>query len=333
MTTGDIDIAPGDAAAGCLREVLSGNGRELLVNHDILSCGPLLPIETLDRWRVAREQFVRTISPEGHVFSFADSERDLLTHAIRLQAAASVTLWVGTGVAEQLLLAWVVEVLRHLNADLGRFRVVQFDRTTKGHEIIGAGVLPPADFHHAPAAIALPERAIDELSRAWAAVTAATPDALLAFLSDAGHPLPFLRRSLVSLLYHYPDVESGLNAWDRLLLQHVRDEGPKATHVVGFTMADVMGFPEWVSDGYLFQRLRRLGDSRLARPFVVLSSETALMRDTEVRLTPDGKAALDGRGHFVQLNGIDEHVAGVHLSSSGGDVWYRDGETLVRPVT
>ena len=102
---------------------------------------------------------------------------------------------------------------------------------------------------------------------------------------------------------------------------------------VGFTMADVVGFPEWASDGYLFQRLRRLGDSRLARPFVVLSSETALMRDTEVRLTPDGKAALDGREHFVQLNGIDEHVAGVHLSSSGGDVWYRAGETLVRPVT
>jgi hypothetical protein len=169
-----------------------------------------------------------------------------------------------------------------------------------------------------------------EASRAWAAVAAATPDALLRFLGEGDHPLPFLRRSLRALLHHYPDAATGVNAWERELLRHVREDGPRLTRVVGFTMVEDLPFPEWASDGYLWDRLRRLGDPKLARPLVVLSGETSRMKTTEVRLTADGEEILEGRGHFVEWNGIDDRVAGVHLSSAVGDVWYRDGETLVR---
>jgi hypothetical protein len=95
-------------------------------------------------------------------------------------------------------------------------------------------------------------------------------------------------------------------------------------------MGEDMPFAGWASDGYLWDRLRRLGAASLARPLVMLSGDTSQMRTTEVRLTGDGAAILDGRGHFVEWNGIDDHVGGVHLRSAVGHVWYRDGETLVR---
>jgi hypothetical protein len=326
---GELHIVAGDSAAAWLQQALRLNRADVLVHHDLLSCGPLPPMAPLDRWRAVRERFLVRLWPEDVGFSFDTSPRDLLTNASRFTAAARVTLWIGTGLAEQLFLIWVLAWSRHLGADLGRLRVVQFV-ATGDYEVVGVGVLHPDQFQTGPAPVGLDAPEVDEASRAWAAVTASTPDALLRFLAEGDHPLPFLRRSLRALLYHYPDAETGVNAWERELLRHVREHGPRRHRVVGHTMAGDLPFPEWVSDGYVWDRLRRLGDSRLARPLVVLSGDTSEMHAGEVRITADGEAILEGRGHAVDWNGIDDHVAGVHLRSDVGDVWYRDGETLVR---
>jgi hypothetical protein len=48
----------------------------------------------------------------------------------------------------------------------------------------------------------------------------------------------------------------------------------------------------------------------------------------EVRLTPLGEAVLAGGQNLVELNGIDDWVAGIHLDSAAGRVWYRSGDPL-----
>jgi hypothetical protein len=167
---------------------------------------------------------------------------------------------------------------------------------------------------------------------AWEAVTAPEPDALLAFLTEPNPALPLLRRGLSALLYHYPDRGTGLNAWEYQLLTYVRNVGPKASRVVGYTMAHDMDFPAWMADNYLFQRLRRLGDGAVPRPLLTLSGDTTTLRGTEVRLTQHGDAILAGGGNAVEWNGIDDWVAGVHLDSRNGRVWFHNEQTLVRRV-
>jgi hypothetical protein len=95
-------------------------------------------------------------------------------------------------------------------------------------------------------------------------------------------------------------------------------------------MGEDLPFPDWPSDNYLWGRVLRLSGPALRRPLLAISGDTSQMRATEVRLTAEGDDVLAGRGHFVAWNGIDDHVAGVHLRSAVGDVWYRNGETLVR---
>jgi len=53
------------------------------------------------------------------------------------------------------------------------------------------------------------------------------------------------------------------------------------------------------------------------------------MRDTQVRVTEAGIDVLDGRANAVALNGIDDWVCGVHLSSEENRVWFREGDLLV----
>ena len=228
------------------------------------------------------------------------------------------------------MLTWVVEWLRLLGVELANFRAVQFSHTARAtrncRRRYPEAVRVPA---HPPSA-ALDQAALRELSAAWAAVTAPTPEPLLSFLREGEHPLPFLRRSFFALLNRYPNRQTGVNAWEHELLRFTRDRGPKATSVIGYTMAHDMDSPDWMDDSYLFRRLQRLADPALPHPVLELTGDGDSMRGTDVRLTERGLEVLAGRGNFVEWNGIDDWVGGVHLNSKGGQVWFHDKQTLVR---
>ncbi|NUP13465.1 MAG: hypothetical protein HOW73_46095 [Polyangiaceae bacterium] len=78
----------------------------------------------------------------------------------------------------------------------------------------------------------------------------------------------------------------------------------------------------------LFSRLLSLGSG--PQPAVELSGACTAIRDTGAKLTKAGEEFLAGARSYVQLNGINEWVAGVHLDSSANRVWYRDDEGGLR---
>jgi hypothetical protein len=148
-------------------------------------------------------------------------------------------------------------------------------------------------------------------------------------ISESSGGLPYLRRSLRSLLERFPDRMTGLNRWDTALLRYTRDVGPASARIVAYTLGYESDGPDQVGDGYLFARLRRLGDPALRHPLLTLSGNRVRIGGTRVILTDAGLAVLAGRANFVALNGIDEWVGGIHLDSASGRVWFRRGATLV----
>jgi Domain of unknown function (DUF1835) len=326
----EFHIAPGTSAAGCMRQALHPEPGCLLVNQDFLSCGPLPRCQSLHEWRHVREEYLRSLYSDCPDFSFT-SESDLLTNAQILREATSILLWIGTGTAEQLLLAWMVQLLRAVDVDPSRLRVIQFAREpTKGFEVVGLGVLNPDQFRAHPADSPLTKQQIGEIDAAWSAVTAGDPEALMEFLSTAEEFLPFLRGSLKALVFRFPAVVTGLNCWEEQLLRYTHDRGPVVARVIGYTMAHDMEHPDWVGDAYLFARLRRLADLALLHPFLSLTGSTLSVRGSEVTLTEAGAGALAGEANFVNLNGIDDWIGGVHLESRNGNVWFRRGDTVAK---
>ena len=327
-----IHIIHGDSAAGCLEQALRPASGDILVAYDDLSCGPLPGLDPLDSWRRVREQYWRSIIPGLTDASFGQLERDLLTSTFALADAESIVLWVGTGLADQLLLAWTVRLLRVLEIDPAKLRVIQFVRDSgSGLEVWSLGLLNPDQVRAHPPPVPLGADALVELEEAWAAVTAGEPTSLLTFLSRTARSLPFLQPALKKLLTRFPHVQSGVNYWERELLKCTRDRGPLAPRIVAYTMGDNFG-PDLIGDAYLFSRLRRLADTSHAHPLLNLSGDRAALRRTEVRLTDAGHEVLAGRASFIALNGIDDWVGGVHLDSTRRLVWFHSGDSLI-PVS
>jgi len=173
---------------------------------------------------------------------------------------------------------------------------------------------------------------IAELKAFWWALTAPRPDELLQSIGRDATAFPLVRRALRTTLDRYPEVKTGLSHWDQELLSHVRSHGPKVVTVIGHLFANALhkNYPDVVGDLYLFGRMRQLADRQLVQPAVVMEGDMSSYRGCDVRLTAAGEAFLEGRKNFVEVNGIDDWIAGVHLDSKTRDVWFRDGETLVK---
>jgi hypothetical protein len=89
----EVHIAPGYSAAGCMKQALDLQRGDLLVHQDMLSCGPLPRVESLEEWARIREEYLRSLYPEWSDFSFA-CETDLLSwSSTELTIGSAVCIW------------------------------------------------------------------------------------------------------------------------------------------------------------------------------------------------------------------------------------------------
>ena len=98
---------------------------QVLIHDHLLSCGPLRSLESLEDWRNVRQGYLQSLDTEDRSFRFADQARDVLTHCEELRQARTITLWLGTGLAEQLMLVWAVALLHRLGISADICRVIQ----------------------------------------------------------------------------------------------------------------------------------------------------------------------------------------------------------------
>lgn len=259
---------------------------------------------------------------------------ELLDNLDALETCKSVILWIGTGLADQVLLVFLVHLLRRISIPPSRLQIIQYDRVGTGSlgVVIGTGELNEDQLRSHPKPVSLGDRELDTIDAAWMALIASEPDALASFASGRDGGLPFLRRASQALLLRYPDYRSGLGIWDRAALECTLKNGPKAVRVVAAMMTYDLEQPDWPGDSYLYSHMQRLGAVELAHPLLSLTEPNKPMRETTVEITDTGRAVLNGEANAVELNGIDDWVAGVHLDSKAGRVWfYRDGELVLAP--
>jgi hypothetical protein len=322
-----LHLILGDSAGGIFTRVFYARDR-LLIDQDVLSCGPTPPCVDLAAWAKARLTYWTSFVP-GNPGEHVHSRFNLLDNALRLKDAERVYIWAATGVSEQLFIAFIVQLVKLVGGDVERLSLVPFEKVG-AKRVVGLGELDEAQFREHPEPQALHVDAIQHYLNAWTALTSPDPEDLISFPRDHADANSWLKLAMRLMSRRFPDKRTGLSYWDHALLSRVEKFGPGVSGIIGYTMAETFEFGDLVGDWYLFGRMLRLGSARNPKPLVALSGDQMSIRNTEATLTPFGQAVLKGEASNYPENPIDDWAAGVKLSSADGKLWFNDGGRLVR---
>jgi hypothetical protein len=316
----------GDSAGGIFTRVFYARDR-LLIDQDVLSCGPTPGGADLPAWNRLRADFWNHLVP-GHAGEHEHSRFNLVDNAERLKDAERIHIWAATGVSEQLFIAFVVHLAQSMGVDTGKIELVQFEMVAS-RRIVGLGELEEAQMRAHPGPAPLSVDAAQEYLNAWAALTSPDPELLAGFAREHPDANRWLRLAMQLMTRRYPDKRYGLSYWDHALLSRVPTRGPEVSRILGFTMAETFDQGDIVGDWYLFGRLLRMADPANPQPLIRLAGEVMNIRQTEAVLTPFGEEVLKGTKSNYPTNPVDDWAGGVRLSSQDGALWFNDGGKLV----
>lgn len=199
----------------------------------------------------------------------------------------------------------------------------------------GLGELNPAelaslfDLRHE-----ISEAEIQLATGAWKAYCSPDPAALEEFLERDTSAMPFLKPALLSHLARFPSVRNGLGRVEHHSLAMVNEGFKKFTELFRRFMDEdrVYGF----GDSQLYLALQQLsnvrspmlrnGGSRLGKGGL----DPEKVREAAYEITDRGKAVLNGEADFVELNGIDIWLGGVHLTNDHLWRWDDEKQQVVR---
>lgn len=322
-----LHILLGDSAGGIFTRVFFARDRVLL-DQDVLSCGPTPQCNDLAAWTKLRFDYWSSFVPGG-ASEHVHSRFNLVDNAQRLVDAECIHIWSATGVSEQLFIAFVVHLVKLVGADPTRLAIVECEMMN-GRRIIGMGELNDVQMRAAPESRPMSEDFAQQYLNAWAALTSPDPAELSAFARDHPAANRWLKLAMQLMSRRFPDKRNGLTYWDHALLSRIEKRGPEVSRIIGYTMAETFEQGDLVGDWYLFGRMLRLGDAVNPQPLITLSGQQTSIRHTEAALTPFGEEVLKGTASNYPANPIEDWAAGVKLSSAGGTLWFNDGGKLVR---
>jgi hypothetical protein len=325
-----LHIILGDSAAGTFSSAFIYARELLLIDQDVLSCGPTPKCDDRRAWTHTRHEYWSALIPDAEP-THVQSPFNLDDNAERLRTEDRIHIWAATSLSEQLFIAHVVRLADGVGANPELISRVMFEavpgQTTR---LFGMGELDQASMSNHPEPLPMSSNALDDYRAAWSALTSDDPTGFERFASERPGANQWLKTAMQLMLRRFPDARTGLPFWDALLLRCVRESGPKAGKIIGQAMVEAWNDGDITGDLYLFGRLLRLGDERLPKPLVVFTGDRTRMRDLDTALTPFGEAVLNGTASNYPTNPIDEWAAGVRLSSQDGQLWFNDGGRLVR---
>lgn len=323
-----VHVILGDSAAGIFRRVFHPSDR-LVIDRDVLSCGPTPRCNGIETWCEVRRAFWSSVAP-GSAPDPAPADFGLVRESESLRKAEQIIIWAATGLSEQLFIAHVIHRAKEWGVDPTKIQLVQFETLrNRAARVLGTGELNERHMSDHPEPEAISAAALQDYGAAWTTLTSPDPALIEGFSESYPSANEWLKRAMQLLLRRFPDKRSGLPYWDFALLTEARSHGPRAARVIGYTMGNSYDDADLVGDLYLFGRLLRLGEPQLPAPLLNISGDRTNMRDAQVHLTPFGLDVLEGNASSYPANPIEEWAAGVKLSSAEGVLWLNDGGRLI----
>ena len=317
-----LHIHNGDSTANIMRE--ADFPGEHLAFREALALGPT-PQTTLGEWLDVRANYLAA----GSGLETDKVRADL----VRLDAALNTvadydeaTLWFEHDLLCQINLSYLLARFAHQGTNGARLSLICIGEYPGIENFRGLGELTAAqmtglfDTRHE---VTDAEKRLAET--AWSAYCSPDPRAVEQLIAEDTSALPYLKNALLQHLARFPSVPNGLSHAENKLLKFIADGETEFTRLCRkfFDAEPAYGLGDYA----VWQDLQHLAYA--ARPLIVISgfdeddgaSFASRIYRTRLAITDAGNAVLNDASDFIEMNGIDHWLGGVHLRAENFWRW------------
>jgi len=170
----------------------------------------------------------------------------------------------------------------------------------------------------------------------WVAYCSPDPRVIEDFIRQNTDVLPFLKPALTAHLARFPSLPNGLGRVENQALNPISSGIDRFAPLFGAFGVQESAYG--LGDAQFWLELKRLATAR--QPLIAVElpdrvdpmSASQLDQQARFRLTETGNKVLQGNADFVELNGIDLWLGGVHLSTKE-NLWRWDKENQALKLT
>ena len=329
-----LHIHNGDSTANTLKEF--GFPGEHLPFREVLMDGPAPGGLSSQEWMKVRARFLT----EGYELEPQDCEKDFLIQEAafaRFTEHDETILWFEHDLFCQINLIYLLDWFSKQSRGKTRLSLICIGEFPGKPDFKGLGELTGEqlaslfDRRHAVA-----DGEFELATRAWAAYRANNPEQITRLIEEDTSALPFLKNALRLHLTRFPSVNNGLNRIENKSLEMISNgnNGFKSLFPAFSNRNPVYG----MGDSQFWWALKRL--VKAENPLITISGlaqgalefKSSRFHDASFQLTEFGKAVLAAERDFIDVNGIDLWLGGVHLVDGAVWRWDEPLQELVQPA-
>lgn len=319
-----LHILNGDSAAGILKQ--SGVNGEMLSWREALMAGPTPQSSSLEQWIEMRSKHLA----EAYAAAFAECKKDLSALYAGLQTFSQhdeVVLWFEHDLFCQVNLIHVLDWFSKQPLGNTKLSLICIGDFPGKESFRGLGELTPpqlASLYGQRHEVSGAEKTL--ASEAWNAYCSPNPQALVQFLEKETSALPFLKAALFKHFARFPSTKNGLGNIENKALEFIASGANVfQTLFAKFGNAEPiygLGDAQFWND---LQRMIKAKNPPITHTNMAGAKPTleyVVQPKASFALTETGKAILHGESDFIEINGIDQWLGGVHLRP--GNLWRWD---------
>lgn len=316
-------ITNGDVVAGLIAE--TGLPGEILPWRDVLHEGPVPMTGSLQQLAPIRVAFLSSTGwapAEAIESSFAARAAFLAA----IGSGTEVVLWFEHDLYDQLQLLQVLWYFSTERPDISRISLVSIGSFPGLDRFTGLGELSASDL----AALfdsrkPVPISARDNALAAYQAFTSPDPQHLLIPSVQVSADFPFLRTAIRRLLSEYPDPRNGLSQTAEQSLRELQRGRASLRDL--YKWNQILEPAPYLGDTVYFWLMEQLIWAE--HPAITVTAAAGHPGESAVELSAIGRQLIERRANWIDLNGIDRWIGGVHLSRDS-KIWtfHRDAGEL-----
>jgi hypothetical protein len=313
-----LHIHNGDSAANTLKEF--GLQGEHFAFQEVLMTGPTPHGLSPDEWRKVRAKFLA----DEYELKLGDCERNLLAQDETLRGFSDheeVILWFEHDLFCQINLIYLLDWFSKQSLGKTKLSLICIGEFPGVEDFRGLGQLTGEQL--ATLLDARHEVTQAELSiacRACAAYCSPSPEEIVRLLGEDTSAMPFLGNALRLHLRRFPSVANGLGRIEHAALELISSG---TIEFKSLFPRFAQSHPDYgLGDAQFWNELRHLGEAK--EPVIAIAGldepgrafKSNRYYEASFELTEAGRKVLAGERDFVEINGIDLWLGGVHLLKS-----------------